>query len=226
MRIKRTLQAALAALVLAIALPGAAQAAVTLQPGAYHETDAGSCTLNFVYDGGGTTYLGTAAHCVSSIGQRVRDIDGVEFGSVAFIGDANNTQWDFAFIKVDPEDLSRVSPAVKGHPAYPKGSTVPTDTLSGDTIQLSGYGLGYDTTPTTQEKRTAIMGFDDPELYDVTGPIHWGDSGGPLVHVRTGKALGIVSRLCAGACSEEGPTVQGILAKAASRGFAVTLRTV
>jgi hypothetical protein len=70
------------------------------------------------------------------------------------------------------------------------------------------------------------MGFDDNELYDVTGPIHWGDSGGPLVHVRTGKALGIVSRLCAGACSEEGPTVQGILAKAAAAGFPVTLRTV
>jgi hypothetical protein len=226
MRIKRTLQAALAALVLAIALPGAAQAAVTLQPGAYHETDAGSCTLNFVYDGGGTTYLGTAAHCVESVGQRVRDIDGVEFGSVAFIGNADSTQWDFAFIRVDSEDLSRVSPAVKGHPAYPKGSTVPSDTLSGDTIQLSGYGLGYGTTPTTQEKRTAVMGFDDTELYDVTGPIHWGDSGGPLVHVRTGKALGIVSRLCAGACSEEGPTVQGILSKAASRGFTVTLRTV
>jgi hypothetical protein len=46
------------------------------------------------------------------------------------------------------------------------------------------------------------------------------------VHIGTGKALGIVSRLCAGACSEEGPTVQGILAKAASRGFSVTLRTV
>ena len=64
------------------------------------------------------------------------------------------------------------------------------------------------------------------ELYDVTGPIHWGDSGGPLVHVRTGKALGIVSRLCAGACSEEGPTVQGILAKAAAAGFPVSLKTV
>jgi hypothetical protein len=225
-RIKRTLQGAVAALAVAIALPGAAQAAVTLQPGAYHETDAGSCTLNFAYSGNGKTYLGTAAHCVANIGQRVRDIDGVEFGSVAFIGDANTTQWDFAFIEVDAEDLGRVSPAVKGHPAYPKGSTVPADTLSGDTIQLSGYGLGYGTTPTTQEKRTAVMGFDNTELYDVTGPIHWGDSGGPLVHVRTGKALGIVSRLCAGACSEEGPTVQGILAKAASRGFAVTLRTV
>ena len=103
---------------------------------------------------------------------------------------------------------------------------MPPDTLNGDTIQLSGYGVGYDTTPTTQEKRQAIMGFDDAELYDVSGPIHWGDSGGPLVHVKTGKALGIVSRLCAGLCSEEGPTVQGILAKAAASGFPVTLRTV
>jgi hypothetical protein len=207
-------------------IPATAQAAVTLQPGAYHETDAGSCTLNFAYNGPGGVHLGTAAHCVERVGQRVRDIEGVEFGSVAFIGNADETAWDFAFIKVDAEDAGRVSNAVKGWPAYPKGSTVPADTLTGDSIQLSGYGLGYDTTKPTQEQRTAIMGFDDTSIYTVTGPIHWGDSGGPLVHKRTGKALGIVSRLCAGTCSEEGPTVQGILAKAASRGFSVTLRTV
>jgi hypothetical protein len=226
MNVRKTLLSAAATLALAAALPQAARAAVTLQPGAYHETDAGSCTLNFAYSGGGRTYLGTAAHCVASIGQRVRDIDGTEFGSVAFIGDASTTEWDFAFIEVDAEDLGRVSPAVKGHPTFPRGSTTAAETLTGDSIQLSGYGLGYDTTPATQERRQAIMGFDDAELYTVTGPIHWGDSGGPLVHIRTGRALGIVSRLCAGACSEEGPTVQGILAKAASRGFAVTLRTV
>jgi len=213
--------------VLALALaPAAAQAATTLQPGAYHETDSGSCTLNFVYDGGGTTYLGTAAHCVERVGQRVRDIEGTEFGSVAWIGDADSTAWDFAFIKVDTEDLGRVSAAVKGWPAYPKGSTVPADTVTGDSIQLSGYGLGYGTTKPTQEQRTALHAFDDTEIYGVIGPIHWGDSGGPLVHRRTGKALGIVSRLCVGVCTEEGPTVQGILAKAASKGFAVTLRTV
>jgi hypothetical protein len=223
---RRILIASLATMALAIALPGSAAAAVTLQPGAYHETDAGSCTLNFAYSGGGKTYLGTAAHCVASIGQSVRDIDGTDFGEVAFIGDQNVTQWGFAFIEVDPEDVGRVSPAVKGHPTFPKGSTVAADTLTGDTIQLSGYGLGYDTTPATQERRQAVMGFDDAELYDVSGPIHWGDSGGPLVHVKTGKALGTVSRLCAGACSEEGPTVQGIIAKAAASGFPVTLRTV
>jgi len=224
---RRILTAVFAATALAVALPGAAQAAVTLQPGAYHETDAGSCTLNFAYTGpSGQTLLGTAAHCVERVGQPVRDIEGVEFGKVAFIGDADTTTTDFAFIAVDPEDAGRVSPAVKGHPGFPKGSTVPADTAMGDAIQLSGYGLGYGTTPTTQEKRQALMGFDDTELYDVAGPIHWGDSGGPLVHVRTGKALGIVSRLCAGACSEEGPTVQGIIAKAAARGFPVALRTV
>ena len=223
---KRKLLTAAATLAVAAVLPSAASAAVTLQPGAYHETDVGSCTLNFVYTGGGKTYLGTAAHCVASIGQPVRDIDGTAFGKVAFIGDQNTTAWDFAFIEVDPEDLGRVSPAVKGWPAFPKGVTTPAETLLGDSIQLSGYGLGYDTTPATQEQRRAVMGSDDASTYTVSGPIHWGDSGGPLVHIGTGKALGIVSRLCAGACSEEGPTVQGIIAKAASRGFAVSLRTI
>ena len=225
MKTRSFLLPVLVALALAAA-PAAANAAVTLQPGAYHETDAGSCTLNFVYTHGSDTLLGTAAHCVDKVGQRVRDIEGVEFGSVSFIGDEDTTEWDFAFIKVDAEDVGRVSPAVKGYPQYPTGSTVPSDTATGDQIQLSGYGLGYDTTKPTQEQRRAVMGFDDAEWYSVTGPIHWGDSGGPLVHIRTGKALGIVSRLCIGVCSEEGPTVQGILAKAAARGYAVTLKTV
>ena len=201
-------------------------AAVTLQPGAYHETDAGSCTMNFVYDGSGGPYIGTAAHCVERIGQSVYDIEGVDFGKVAFIGDADNGERDYAFIRVDAEDVGRVSPAVKGWPAYPTGFTTPPETATGDSIQLSGYGLGYGTTKPTQEQRTALMGFDDERSYDVTGPIHWGDSGGPLVHKKTGKALGIVSRLCAGLCSEWGPTVQGILNDAAASGFPVTLRTV
>lgn len=222
----RTFRTLICVLAIALTAPAAASAAATIQPGAYHETSVGSCTLNFIYDGGGTTYAGTAAHCTSSIGQPVYDIDGVQFGTVAFRGDENNTARDYAFIKIDAEDLSRVSAAVKGYPQYPTGSTVPTDTASGDQIQLSGYGLGYGTTKQTQEGRKAIMGFDDTQTYDVTGPIHWGDSGGPLVHIATGKALGIVSRLCVGICSEEGPTVQGILADASAHGFAVTLRTV
>lgn len=60
----------------------------------------------------------------------------------------------------------------------------------------------------------------------MVGRLIVGDSGGPLVHIPPGKAYGIVSRLCVGICEEEGPTVEGLLAKAAARRFTVTLRTV
>ena len=209
-----------------VAAPAAAQAAPTLQPGAYHETDAGSCTLNFVYDHAGTTVLGTAAHCVTKVGERVRDSDGVEFGTVDLIGNADVTEQDYAFIRVDPEDLARVSPAVKGYPQYPKGLTTPSETATGDLIQVSGYGVGFDVSTPTREQRKAVLGFDDAEIHTLTGPVIFGDSGGPFIHIKTGKALGIVSRLCVGLCTEEGPTVQGLIAKAAARGYGVTLKTV
>jgi hypothetical protein len=222
----RTLATSLLASSALAAAPAAAQGATTLQPGAYHETSAGSCTLNFVYDGGGKTYLGTAAHCVSGVGETVQDQDGTTFGKVAFVGDENTTEWDFAFIEVDPEDVGRVSPAVKGHPQYPTGQTTAAETRTGDLVQASGYGVGFGETKPTQEQRRAVLGYDDAEIHTLTGPVLFGDSGGPFVHVRTGKALGIVSRLCVGLCSEEGPTVQGLIAKAASRGFTVTLRAI
>jgi hypothetical protein len=222
----RTLATSLLASSALAAAPAAAQGATTLQPGAYHETDAGSCTMNFVYEGNGKTYMGTAAHCVSAVGQPVQDRDGTTFGKVAFIGDADVMEWDFAFIEVDAEDVGRVSPAVKGHPQYPTGVTAPTETRTGDLVQASGYGIGFGTTTPTQEQRRAVLSYDDSEIHTLTGPVLFGDSGGPFVHVRTGKALGIVSRLCIGICSEEGPTVQGLLAKAASRGFTVTMKTV
>ena len=150
---RRILIASLATMALAIALPGAAQAAVTLQPGAYHETDAGSCTLNFAYAGGGKTYLGTAAHCVASIGQSVRDLDGTDFGKVAFIGDQNVTQWDFAFIAVDPEDLGRVSAAVKGHPTSRRARPCPPTRSSA--TRSSSPATASATTPRRPRRRGA-----------------------------------------------------------------------
>jgi hypothetical protein len=68
---------------------------------------------------------------------------------------------------------------------------------------------------------------DDPGSYGLVGPIIYGDSGGPLVHIPTGKALGLVSRLCLGRpCYDEGPSIEGILARAAARGFTLAIRTV
>ena len=52
----RTTIALAAALTVALVLaaPGGARAADPLQPGDYHRTSVGSCTLSFVYDGQGT----------------------------------------------------------------------------------------------------------------------------------------------------------------------------
>ncbi len=198
-----------------------------IQPGDAHD---GSCTLSFVYDGvgskNGKVYIGTAAHCVSRVGQEVSTSGFNRFGRVAYIGDDDQTAWDFALIEVKAAYQPYVNPAVKGHPHLPVGYTVPSDTIIGDSIQISGFGMGYGSTTYTQENRVATFQSDNNERYAVSGPIHWGDSGGPLVHLYSGKALGIVSRLCIGACTEQGPTVEGILNKAAASGFPLELRTV
>jgi hypothetical protein len=210
-----------------LAISAAPAAAQTIQPGAYSQSGGAGCTLNFVYDGGGNTYMGTAAHCVSAVGDDVALEDGTVFGDVALIGNADIVEQDYAFIQVRPEFLSRVSPALKGHPTLPRGGyTRSGETAVGDQIQQSGYGLGSDVTNVTREQRRSILTYDDAEIHQIVGYSIFGDSGGPYVHLPTGKAFGIVSRLCIGLCEEEGPTVEGLLAKAAARGFSVQVRTV
>jgi hypothetical protein len=208
---------------LALMLPSTALGS-HIQPGAFHETDVGGCTLNFVYDGAGGPYMGTAAHCAEQVGDDVRDETGAVFGDIAAIGDADETATDWALIRVRPELVAHVNPRMKGHPQYPTGVTTAAQTAVGSQIQLSGYGVGFDVSPTTREQRRATLTYDDAETHQVMATLIFGDSGGPLVHIPTGRALGIVSRLCAGLCEEEGPTVQGILAKAAAQGFNVTVR--
>ena len=223
----RSIYAVVVAGFVALTCAPGASAQELIQPGAYHETSVGACTLSFVYSGpSGQTLLGTAAHCVDRVGETVRDIDGVSWGKVAFIGDADDTAEDFAFIAVDSEDLSRVRNGVKGHPQYPTGFTRSSETALGDVIQQSGYGLGFDLTAPTREQRKAVLTFDDASIWGIAGLMNFGDSGGPLIHVRTGKALGIESRICIGVCTDEGPTVEGILNRAAAARFPVTLRTV
>lgn len=224
--------------IVALAIAGAsfavtptANAAPVIQPGMEIATDVAGCTANFVYDGaggqGGKVYIGTAAHCVSEVGDDVSAGDGTVFGDVAMIGNPNTSKDDYAFIEVRQAYVSSVKAAVKGHPSYPKGVTSATQTSAGDLIQFSGFGVGFGLLPITQEQRVGFVMTDNADIYQVTGPVIFGDSGGPLVHVPTGGAYGLVSRLCVGSlCSVEGPTVEGSLAKAAAKGFTVKLRTV
>lgn len=221
---------AVAACLAATAIAQPAVAAGTIQPGAYMESGGAACTLNFVYDGTGSkagkVYVGTAAHCVSNVGADVAIQSGEVFGDVAYLGDDGNTAKDFALIEVRTAFLSRVSAAVKGYPQYPTGVATPADTGTGDLIQNSGYGLGFDVTAATREKRQSVLTFQNTEYFEVIGALMFGDSGGPFVHIETGRALGIESRVCIGACTDEGASVQGIIAKATAAGFPIVLRTV
>lgn len=219
----------LATLAATLCLVPAAQAQTKIQPGAMLQTDAGQCTLNFVFDGAGAnagkTYIGTAAHCGEKVGQEARDVDDAAFGTFAFIADAGDPALDYAFIEVAAEHLSRVDPALKGHPDLPTGFTTPGETKAGDLVQMSGHGLGFGETQPTQEMRQTVLQSDDQDIFTLSGPSVNGDSGGPFVHIPTGKALGLVSQYgFTYASTDVGPTIEGVLAKAARAGFPVTLR--
>ncbi|MEX2458879.1 MAG: hypothetical protein WD770_07835 [Actinomycetota bacterium] len=216
-----------ALLALATLGPAAPAHAATdpIQPGDYVGSSIGGCTLNFVFVGGGRTYFGTAAHCVKRVGETVRTLANEPFGRVAMIGNPNVTAQDYAFIEVLPAYLYRVSARVLGNGTAPKGVTLASQTRAVDQVRFSGYGVGFDLLKVTREQRVGAIVSDNASEYALIGLDTWGDSGGPIVHTRTKGAYAVVSRLCIGACTSEGPTVQGMLAKATARGLHLTLRT-
>ena len=226
MRIRYALLAAVFAATPMLTSPATAIGGV-VQPGDQIWTEVGGCTLNFLFDGvganAGKIYFATAAHCVENIGEDVENASGLVFGDVAYIGDADDTAWDFAFIQV--RTGVAVSPAMKGWPQYPTGYTTAGTTAQGDQIQQSGYGTAFSFTRPTQEQRKGILTSDTSSIWRFAGAMDFGDSGGPLVQIRTGRALGIESRVCINICTDEGPTIEGVLAKTATA-FPVQLRTV
>ncbi len=214
-------------LVSALSVAPAAPAAISIRPGTYMATRDAGCTFSFVYDGTGAlaenVYIGTAAHCVKAVGQDVAVSNGTVVGDVASFGSANNSATDWAFVKIRPEYVSYVRPSVIGHSKAPSGYA--KSSHPGDQVYFSGFGIPFDHTPQTRQNRTGAMVSQGRARYTLMGMDSWGDSGGPII-LKNNRAMGIVSRLCAGACTSEGPTVAGILAQSAAKGFTVTLRTV
>lgn len=204
-----------------------ARAAEPVQPGVFISTDEGGCTLGFIYQGsGGRTYASTAAHCVSGEGDEVRLGSGEVFGRVKLRGNPDVTAADWALIEVAGAYVSSVKPSVVGHPSTPIDFTRASGTRLGDAVRLSGHGIGFSFTSPTREGRVGILTYDSNSEHAVAAPLVFGDSGGPIVHAETGRALGIVSRLCFGVCTEMGPTVQGIIAQVKDKGYIISLQTV
>jgi hypothetical protein len=233
--ILRSFRCIVAVAVLAAGLAVSARtsaAPAIIQPGAPIVAGDALCTLNWIYDGAGGPYAGTAGHCVSGVGQRVSlDEAGATpggFGSVAYI----SGNLDFALIRIDSTHVGSVNASMRGHPNIPRGvSTLATSSV-GDTMQFSGYGVGLDLTAPTRERRQGILGYNDGAQHYIYGIVTPGDSGGPVADVTDGnKAFGIVTTVGAGAtpmpqAGEGGVSLDGLLADAAANGFPVAVRTV
>lgn len=208
------------------------RAAGTIQPGSELRIGPFTCTAGFVFTSGGTTYVSTAAHCVDEVEQDIADGDGEVFGDVALEGDGGDIPdptLDWALIRVRPEHVGRVSGAVAGIGAL-NGYTTDGEVGLADIVQVSGYGRLYSLTNLTRENRVGVVNYYDHEYFEIIGLTDFGDSGGPLVHRATGKAFGTVAQGIGvqgviGVPADFGPTVQGIVEKAALRGLHLTLRT-
>ena len=218
----------------AFAATPSSSAAPVIQPGASITMGGSYCTLNWIYNGGGGPYGGTAAHCVSGVGQRVSLSDAslgtaiLEFGTVALY----RPNLDYALIRIDAEDVGFVNPAMKGHPNIPAGTSTVDTAAVGDVMQFSGHGVGFHATEPTQEQRRGILGYNDGEQHYIYGTVTFGDSGGPVADITDGnKAFGIANTLGAALtpapqAGEGGLSLDALLADAAAQGFPVSVRTI
>lgn len=213
--------------VLASAVP--ALAPPVIQPGVGIVSGNSQCTLNWIYDGSGGPYGGTAAHCVSGEGARVSLLaDGTSFGSVAVF----NAALDYALIRIDSEDTGFINPALKGHPSIPQGVSTVNTSAVGDLMQFSGYGIATQLIDLTREQRQGLLGYNDGTQHYIYGVVSPGDSGGPVADVTDGnKAFGIVNTLGLALtplpqAGEGGLSLDALLADAAARGVPVSVRTV
>src|SRR5262245_46035919 len=133
----------------AVVAPGAARAAVPIQPGMWIQSGSTQCTSGFIFDGldaqAGRVYVSTAAHCVDSKGQKVLDADGTTIGSVVPLGapstDSTDDHSDWALFEVPAAAVSRIDPALVGHTDLPHGGSADKAHVAvGDAVQFSGWG--------------------------------------------------------------------------------------
>jgi|SRR5215211_6518688 len=234
---KRLFVAAMAAA--ALAVPASASAA-TIQPGSSIESQGSFCTLNWIFDGAGGPYAGTAAHCVSGVGAVVNLASGslgstVErIGTVALRGDPDTPGRDYALVRIDPERAGELNPALAGHPDIPTG--VSHNYAKGDLMQFSGHGVGFDASAPTQQQRVGVLNAIDGGHHDIVGGVTPGDSGGPVADLTDGNtAFGVVDTVGVGVntgsltvvtAGEGGSNLDFVLQDAAAHGLSVTLRTV
>ncbi|GLZ51001.1 serine protease [Actinomycetospora sp. NBRC 106378] len=193
----------------------------SIHPGVQLRTDGAQCTANFVYTGGGRTFIGQAAHC-SGTGAAT-ETDGctsaslplgtpVEISGASKPGKLVYNSWlamqaagekdadacaynDLALVEIDPADVATVSPAV---PFFGGPTGIDTDGLAaGERVASYGNSELRGGVAALSPKVGAALGdtgngWSHPVLTLTPGVP--GDSGSGFLDA-TGRAVGVLSTL-------------------------------
>lgn len=206
------------------------QEAARIRPGAEAMTTLGTCTFNFLYHDGARAYVGTAAHCTESIGERVATPGLGTFGTVVYDSDRTlgaNAALDFTLIRIDDDKVRHAHPAMFGHHA-PTGIALPHDLVQGEPLSLHGHGVLLGQTDASRARGGVLVSATDT-TYRADLPAVYGDSGAPLVETETGLAVGIISQYGLDLpvpTTDKGPLVRFVLDELARAGHPVRLATV
>jgi hypothetical protein len=140
------------------------------------------CTANFIYTDGSSQYIGTARHCVDSIGQEVvMQVDTTTLASVGTVAKMTSGEGvpgkDVALIRIDPAVAAKwgVNPAV---PVVggPNGIYTGCGSVG---VKYYGHGYGVAVAQGKPEAGLATNWHDDG--YGWTGFGAPGDSGSPVL---------------------------------------------
>ncbi len=254
MKMRGTLAVAFVVAVVAL-VPSAASAwapadQATIHPGVMAFTDGGQCTANFVYTGGGNTYIGQSAHCAGTgaatdtngcdagskpLGTPVEITGASRPGTLAYSswiamqqrGETNQDACeynDFALVRIDPADVDKVNPSVPGF-GGPVGVGGPSANLA-DVYSYGNSSLrgGITQLSPKQGKVVSTLGNGwSRTVYTVTPGIP-GDSGSGFLNA-SGGAIGTLSTVAIAplAGSNGVADLQRELSYAAASGTAVSL---
>jgi hypothetical protein len=194
-------------------------ASAAIHPGVQTVTRGGQCTANYVFSDGANVYIGQAAHCAST--GAATDTNGCEAavlpeGESVTVGGASRpgtmvyNSWvrmkaageknvniceanDFALVKLDPADWSKVNPSV---PFWggPTGGINTSGTSAGDSVYSYGNSsLRFGLTQLSPKYGVSLgdsAGGWIHQIYTVTPGIP-GDSGSAVLD-SSGRALGVL----------------------------------
>ena len=171
-----------------------------VRPGAIVNSEAGQCTMNFLFTGSdGSRYIGTAGHCIlgdSPIGGDVGEESwAAGTGPEATDGDGNRIG-EFAYaVLQDPKDfaLIRLDSGVEASPQMchfggPNGLN--SDLTSSPTV-LQHFGNGIGIGSVLPARTHVALSMPDPDHVFATGGALPGDSGSGVIS-SDGRAVGVL----------------------------------